>query len=255
MKVQFLKDTSQAEIPAPVFYGKTIVVYRDGYKLPILPYAKFIEFEKYKVQYINDEPEFIIFIGLNRIIVPANRCEFVFEYLFANTPHILKMSIDTNPFIGEPWRLWFHYGIVNGGWLGATYSFFVETDWQHWFYRDNQNSIISAESIKSNLEDTYSDLELLTTTYKLYEPDNMLIQYYKEIKELAFEKYATPKQLIQFMLKQINNHLNIDFGFDTYLKNKDTLLPDLPIIRFMIEENNRRMNIYNTALNYETADI
>jgi len=255
MKVQFLRDTSQAIIPAPIYEGNTLVIYRDGYKLPIIPNAQFIEFEKYKSSYINYHPDFIVMIGTNRIFIPSIRCELVFEYLQTMTSQIEKISIDTSPFIGEPWRLWYHYSLAYGTWLDYNYSYIVETDWQHWFYRDSEKSVISSESIKGNLLGTYSDLELLNTTYKIYEPDKMILQYYNEIKEIAFEKYSTPKQLIQFMLKQINTHLNIDFGFDTYLKNKEILLPDLPIVNFLIEENNRRMNIYNTALNYETKDI
>lgn len=248
MKVQFLKDTSTAIIPDDFHNEKTLVVFRDGYKLPKIEGAQFIEFEKYKSQYINLKPDRIVMVGTNRIFVPSIRCELVFEYLQTMTGHIDKISIDNSPFVGEPWRLWFHYSLAFGQWLGFNYSYIVETDWQHWFYRDSENSVISAKSIDGNFIDTVSDLERLNTIFEFYEPDSFLTDYYNEVKKAAFEKYSTPKQLTQFMAKHLNKHLQIDFDFDSYRRNKKLVLPDFGVYRFIAEENQRRMDIYNTAI-------
>lgn len=246
--MQFLKDTSTAIIPGDFHNGNTLVVYRDGYKLPKIEGAEYIEFEKYKTQYINLKPSRIVMVGTNRIFVPSIRCELVFEYLQTMTSHIDKISIDNSPFIGEPWRLWFHYSLAFGQWLGYNYSYIVETDWLHWFYRESENSVISADGIKNNLYETFSDLPALTTQFNFYEPDSFLLEYYNEIKKAAFEKYATPKQLIQFVLKHLNKHLQIDFSFDSFVKNQKFNLPDLGVYKFTVEENERRLRIYNTAI-------
>lgn len=253
MKVQFLKDTSKAIIPE--LKGTTLVIYRDGYRMPIIEGAEYIDFEKYKIGYTNYHPDNIIMVGTNRIFVPAIRCELVFEYLQTMTAHINKISIDTAPFIGEPWRLWFHYSLAYGTWLGYNYSYVVETDWQHWFYRESDDSVISAANIAGKLQEVHSDLPTLATEFEFYTPDAMLLQYYNEVKQFAFNKYATPKQIIQLMLKELNKHLSIDFGFGSYLKNKKFLLPDFGIFHFVAEENQRRMDIYNTVISNEATNI
>ena len=247
-KICFLKDTGKFVLPE-CEKGKDIVVtYRNGfnYNLPQIENAQYIEFEKFKCMYNDINADCIVFVGLNRIITPSNRCEYVFEYLFSNTPNISKYSIDTAPFIGEPWRLWFHFGIGYGKWLGTTYSFFVETDWKHWFERDNDDSIISAESIEKEITGVASDIDELAFYADFYEPDKELTNFYKDVKQIAFEKYSTPKNIILFLLKELNKHIDLDFDFDTYRDTKKISLPNLGIYRFIYEENIRRMKIYNT---------
>jgi hypothetical protein len=246
MRIQFLKDISTAKIPLEYHNSKTIVIYREGYKLPNIKGAIYMDFEKYKSLYINIQPEVIVLVGLNRIFVPANRCELVFEYLQTMTSHIKKYSIDTSPFIGEPWRFWFHYSVVFGTFLGINYSYAIETDWQHWFYRDSEKCII--QNLKEDIKDTYSDLERLYTTFEFYEPDNNLMDYYHNVKEMTFDKFGTPKLIIQMMMKNLNNHLNIKSDLESYRSNEKILMPNLGIYKFIAEENKRRMDIYNQLI-------
>ncbi|GAB1358680.1 hypothetical protein MASR1M31_04590 [Porphyromonadaceae bacterium] len=248
MKIQFIKDTSKPTLNS--IRDNTLFVYRDEYHIPQIEGVKSIEFEKYKLTYMDYHPDMIVFFGLNQIIVPSNRCEFVFEYLYANTPQIEKISVDSSPFIGEPWRLWFHFALVHGSWLGTTYSYFVETDWQHWFYRDSESSIISAPNIHERLDSVYSDLDQLTTSFVLVEPDEHQTSLYNELKSFAFEKYATPKLIIQFMLKELNKSIGTKISFESYLTNDTITVPSFGIYRFVVEENVRRMKIYNKIIHH-----
>lgn len=248
MRIQFLKDTSKAIIPCNLHNENTLVLFRDGYKLPDIPNAKFMEFEKYRNIYSEIHPKSIIIFGLNRIITPSNRCDFVFEYLQTTTNHIKKISIDTAPFIGEPWRLWFHYSVCMGSFLGINYSYAIETDWQHWFYRDTEKCLLLDTEVSKSINETYSDIDLLKTEFVFHEASYEDKNWYFEAKEFVFNKYETPKLIISNLLKMVNDRYQIKINFDSYLINKQIKLPDLGIYRFMKEENERRMKIFNVFI-------
>ncbi|MGL5980399.1 MAG: hypothetical protein ACRCZY_05890 [Phocaeicola sp.] len=246
MKIQFIKDTSKAIIPEHLDSDDTIVVYRDGYKLPELKNAVYVDFEKYKSTYLNFKQSNLIMVGTNRIFIPQNRCDMVYEYLQTMSNHINKYSIDTLPFVGEPWRMWFNFSLVYGRWLDFNYSYVVETDWQHWFYRDQEDSVISANSINGKLDDVYSDLDEIQFDVEYYDPDLFLLDVYNKVKEFAFGKYSTPKQIVSTMLKELNKHLDIKFSYESFLTERKVKLPNLGVYRFVAEENKRRVDIYNT---------
>ena len=104
------------------------------YDEPKVRAKKVIEWEKYKTLYSTFEPSLVVLIGLNRMIIPSNRCDFIHAYLTVLTPQIPKIIIDTAPFIGEPWRLYFHYQLANCFTkFGANYSYPVEGEWLKWF--------------------------------------------------------------------------------------------------------------------------
>lgn len=246
--IQYLKNTATATIPEEFLAGQTLVIYRDGYALPLVPGATFVEFERYKVSYIDHQPTHIIMVGTNRIFVPSVRTEMVFEYLQTMTSHIRKMSIDTAPFVGEPWRLWFHYSLTFGEWLGVNYSYAVETDWQHWFLRNKAESIIDPNGVLANKRHTVSDLAPLATSFEFKEPDTQLADLYNRVKAFAFEKHDTPKLIVTAMLRELNKSIGMQIGFDSYLSNAHITLPDFGIYRFVAEECQRRQAIYNAAL-------
>lgn len=246
MKIQFLKDTSKAKFPQKVHSSDTLVLYREGYDLPKINNAVYMDFEKYRSVFTELNPKIIVMVGTNRIFVPSLRCDLVFEHLQTMTNHIEKYSVDTSPYIGEPWRLWFHYSLVYGQWLGYKYSYIVETDWQHWFYRDSDNSVISSENIKEDFKCFYSDLNIMVSSFDFYEPDLFLNDIYFKVKEFAFEKHNTPKLIIQTMLKELNKSLGIKFDFESYRENKNFKIPNFGVYKFVVEENIRRMKIYNT---------
>lgn len=242
MKIQFLKDTAMAKLPK---MDNCIVVYKEGYSLPSIANAEYIEFQKYKACYLDKPTDNIVLVGLNRMLNPQNRCELIFEYLQTMTNHITKYSIDTNPFIGEPWRFWFHYSVAFNSFLNINYSYAIETEWQHWFYRRRDDCLISPNSLTGKIIETYSDLQKLNSEFVFYKPDTFLTNYYNEVKNIAFEKYNNPKQIIQYMTKQLNHRLGLSFGYDSYRENKEFNLPDFGVYRFLTEENQRRQDIYN----------
>lgn len=261
MKVQFLKDTSTARIDDPP--ANTMVIYRDGfgYSLPKISGAEYMEFLEFKNKYTLFQPELIILVGLNRIITPSDRCDMVNEYLQTMTPNIRKICIDNEPFIGEPWRLWFHYSIANCGNFGITYSYAIETEWEHWFYRDIPDCRLSKDNIRLFIADTVSDLDPLVTEFEFTDIDESDESWYAEAKEAVFTRRNTPKLIINDLLKLANDRYGLNISFDSYRKRPaDDLLfpeppkiimPDIGIYRFMTEENLRRMGIYNEVVKYE----
>lgn len=124
MNVQFLQDVRNAIIPPAK--GKTIVVHHHKYEPPIIDGVEYYDFNTYKDRFPAIYADRIICVGANRFFTPSGRCHQVYEYLQTLTNHIDKYSIDTEPFIGEPWRLWFHYSIAYGEFLGFNYSYPVE---------------------------------------------------------------------------------------------------------------------------------
>ena len=260
--VQFLVDTSRALIPGDL-PDNTLVVYRDGfgYRSPEIKKAEYIEFQEYKKKYTILEPDFIVLVGLNRCITPSNRCDMVNEYLQTMTPATPKLCIDTDPFIGEPWRLWFHYSVANRGKWNITYSYAIETEWSKWFYRDVADCRLSPENIGLFLESTISDIPPYETRFVFKDVSSDDEEWYQETKAAVFEKHNTPKMLINSLLQAANRHFNMDLSYDSFrrrpepslLEADNTLIrvPDIGVYRFVVEENQRRMGIYNQVVGYE----
>jgi len=247
MKIQFLKDTSQAQIPE--LPPDSILVYREGYDLPDIDGVQFFDIEEYKGIYSNIHANFIIIVGLNRMIKPSNRCDFVYEHLTTLTANIQKMSIDTEPFLGEPWRYWHHHQFTGTGKKFAIpYSYTIETEWQKWFYRDEKDCRLSGDNIKLFIDDVYSDLDLLISEFKFYDPSNDDLQWYIEAKEHIFSKYSTPKMLIINLLKMCNKKFEIKISYDSFRMNEIFELPELGVYKFVVEENQRRMSTYNAII-------
>lgn len=244
MRIQFLIDTSKAIIKN---YPKgTVVVFHEMYTPPQLNNVQYMEWQKFKVNYSEVETNCLILVGVNRMINPATRCDMVNDYLQVMTPNVKKYVIDSSPFIGEPWRLWYHYSVVFSTFMGVNYSYPIEGEWQKWFYREVNDCRLSGGNLKIFIKDTYCDLPKLKTTFQIYEPSNNDIEWYAEAKSHIFNKYDTPKLLIQNILKLSNEHFQANFDFDSYRKNINYKLPNLGIYKFMIEENQRRLDIYNS---------
>lgn len=226
------------------------MVYPDGfgYALPEITGSERIPFNKYKCIYSEIECGGIVLVGLNRMINPANRCEMIHEYLTTLTPNIPKFSIDTAPFIGEPWRLFWHYLYTNTGNWGENYSYPVEREWLKWFYRERNDCSLSGDNIKLLISDTYSDLDMLETSFEFEEPSELELAWYEEARNFIFKKYDTPKLILNNLLKECNKRMQINISFDSYRKHGKYVLPDLKVYRFLAEENQRRMAIYNAVI-------
>lgn len=247
MKIQFLKDTSKAIISG--YPENTLLVCHEMYTPPKLDGVQYVEWQRFKVTYSEYNPNLIILVGLNRMINPATRCDRINDYLQILTPNIAKMSIDSAPFIGEPWRFWYHYSVAFSSFMGVNYSYPIEGEWQKWFYRETNECRLQADNLKLFITNTYCDLPKLKTRFDFYDPSDPQTEWYAEAKTHTFAKYNTPKLLITNLLKLANDHFQLDINFDSYLKNVSFKLPELGIYRFMAEENQRRLEIYNAFCN------
>lgn len=242
-KVFFLKNTESFYLEQKT--SGAILVFHAMYKAPTIEGIEVVEWDKFRVTYSNYEPSLIILVGLNRMITPSNRCDYVHEYLTTMTPNIPKISIDNSPFIGEPWRLFFHYLYAQANNFGVNYSYPVEREWQSWFYREVNDCRLSADNLKLFIRDTYSELERINTSFFFTDVNSHDLEWYQEAKAFIFEKFDTPKLLIQNLLKMSNSHFQTNIDFNSYLSGSKFQLPDLPVYRFIAEENTRRLNIYN----------
>lgn len=222
----------------------TLIVVHEMYDKPNIK-GRVVDWQKFKVTYSDFETSQFVIVGANRMITPSNRCDMVNDYLQVMTKNIDKISIDTKPFIGEPWRLWYHYSLAFGEWLGTDYSYPVEGDWQKWFYYEQNQSKLSADMLPVYIKDTETYLSKLTTDFKFYDLEEMHHDFYLESKNIVFDKYGTPKLLTNNLLKMLNKHFSLDIGFDSYLTNKSFIVPDIGVYRYVVEENKRRMAIYN----------
>jgi hypothetical protein len=246
-KIYFTKHIKSVGPRLPVeFIKNAVVVKHEMYDLPEgLDCKQVIEWNKYRGIYQELEAECVVLIGLNRMINPANRCNFVHTHLTTLTPNVPKIVIDTAPFVGEPWRIFYHYLFTNTNKFGAGYSYPIEGEWQKWFYRDVNDCRLSGENIKLFINSTYTDLGRLNTTYAFYEPTANQLEWYNEIRAHIFAKHSSPKMWIMGLLGECNKHFELKFDYDSYLKSKEFKLPDLKVYRFVAEESQRRQDIYN----------
>jgi hypothetical protein len=247
-QVIFVKDPARITIDEAVLPEDTYLIYHDSYTYPKIEGAKPIPFSEFKKIYLSLHANLYILVGLNHIVTPSNRCDFVQEHLSTLTQSMKKISIDTKPFVGEPWRIFFHYLYTNNNKFKRSHSYAMQTEWKHWFYRDTRDCILSSNNIKLYLVNTFSNLEILDTSFEFNPLSEVEEEWYKKQKDIVFEKYHTPKSLIKGLLKRCNKKHNLDIGYDTYLRDELVTLPNYNVYRFMAEENLRRQGIYNAAV-------
>ena len=245
-KIQFLKDTSQADcgkiLPA------TFLLFRDGYALPKIKDIKYMNFLEFKERYFSLHANKYIFIGLNRMITPQNRCDMVFDYMASMTRNIEKVSIDLTPFLGEPWRLFWHYDITNQEPFNLPHSYAMETEWKPWFYRDINDCRLTAKNLEQYIHGlNFSDLDKLTTEFVFYDVlDDE--SWYQEAKEHILSTYHTGKMIINNLLKLCNKRYELKINYESYRSNECLKIPDNKLYRFVVEENQRRQDIYNSII-------
>lgn len=249
----FTKDVTNIDKYLPDMDKETTLVIHSDVLSPVTKYNKvgFIEYSKSYDQYHIDN---IIVVGMNRIRTPERRYDLVFPYMYNMNNFENKFTIDERPFNGEPWRVWYHYGFLYKEWLGTTYSNALESNYQHLFLRDTDYCTVNAENIANNIDGTWSDLEELDTSFEFYTPDPMLVEAYHSIKEWAFEKYSTPRQLIHTMARELNKHIGQKIDYETYLNGGVIRLPDFGVYRFIADENERRMGIYNAIVRHGISE-
>ncbi|MDR2913442.1 MAG: hypothetical protein LBV74_01170 [Tannerella sp.] len=227
----------------PVMDGSTLVVCHDFYT--ITTKYNVVMWSRFKAEYFNYEADNIVVVGMNRIRTADVRCDLVFSYIYRMNTYKTKVVIDDRPFNGEPWRIWYHFGFLYGKFLDVDYSYPLETEWKKWFYYEINYCKLQDDNLKLYINDTYTELKKLTTSFLFSAPSDLDIEYYEDVKKIIFEKYDTPKLLVNNLLKQCNKHFITDLGYESYLTNKELVLPNFGVYRYVSEENKRRMNIYN----------
>lgn len=222
----------------------TLVVHIDIWD--VVTKYRSVKWSVFKNSFIDFEENNIVIVGMNRIRTDASRYDMVYSHIYKLKKFKTKIIIDEHPFSGEPWRLWYVYGFLFHTWIMGENSMPLQGQWSRWFEREIEDCAISPENIHAHISNTYSDKELLTTKFELIQPDLFQSEKYNEVKRLAFEKYDTPRQIISYMLKG----LDLNISYESYLSNETLTLPDFGISRFMVEENLRRMEIYNKIIDY-----
>tara|TARA_Y100000034_G_scaffold95703_1_gene116366 strand:+ start:28 stop:825 length:798 start_codon:yes stop_codon:yes gene_type:complete len=246
-RIQFIRDTTIFDWGE--IHPDTFLVYRDGfYKLPSISGVEYLKFTEFKEKYFSINANKYIFIGLNRIINPSNRCEMVFDHMQSMTRNIEKISVDTEPFLGEPWRLWYHYDMTNSDKFGVPHGYAIETEWQHWFYQKITDCRLSANNLDRYIGGTYSDLDELTTTFEFSEVSSEDLSWYEKMKEHVFSSKNTPKTVINQMLKLCNERYELKISYDSFRSNEKIDVPDNKLYRFVVQENCRRMGIWNKVV-------
>jgi hypothetical protein len=244
-KIYLTKDIKNIGSQLPLDFVKdSVVVCHEMYDRPDVECQQFVEWAKYRNIYQEINAQKIVLVGLNRMINPSNRCDFIHTHLTTLTPNIPKIVIDTAPFIGEPWRVFFHFLYTCTNKFGADYSYPIEGEWQKWFYREVNDCRLSEANISLFINSVHTDLEALKSTYEFVDADNEL-EWYNEIRTHIFAKYNSPKMWVSGLLSECNKHFKIKFDYDSYLENKDFKVPDLKVYKFVVEEAQRRQGIYN----------
>lgn len=247
-KIYFTRDIGrllETQFPKDFWTG-TVVVHHAMYDKPEVDAAYVLEWQRYKAIHAELKPERIVTIGLNRMKTPSNRCDFIHAYMAVMTPQIPKISIDTAPFIGEPWRLYYHYQLVGSfDRFGANYSYPIEGEWARWFLRDSEECQFRSEVLRDRIVDTWTDLPRLDTRFELYPPDPEDVEWYEEAKSFELGRYRASKSFLTGLTKAANKHFRMKIGYDSYLTGGLLRVPDVGIYRFMVEENRRRQAIYN----------
>jgi len=275
-RVFFLEDPQKAQITSVP--ENTYLVYHKEYNPPKIDSVVNVDFETYKNIYLELDPQFLILVGLNKIVMPSSRCDFIQEHLSTLTQTMSKISIDKAPFIGEPWRLFFHYLYTNNNKFGFPHSYVAETEWKHWYYRDSPQCLFSPANLQYYLRKTYTNLKDLTTTFQFQSvKDEELIwyeeakkhvfgiaepqdrdefsDYYKEFEKQYKPRHFQPKSLINGLAKICNKKFKIKVNNDMYLTNQPHIIPKLPVFDFIIEENYRRLGIYNMVIKCGNGEI
>lgn len=71
----------------------------------------------------------LVVVGLGAVVTPANRTK-TFRKFFRRPDDWQKISVDRTLFVSEPWRAWWHFGVVGARYREYTYSYLAESHWR-----------------------------------------------------------------------------------------------------------------------------
>lgn len=180
----------------------TLVVVHPNYPRINCEGATFVDYKSFEAdtRRLIKDLDLLVFVGLNKMISPSNRTKIVWEVVYNNTPELEKISVDTVPFLVDPWRIWFHFGAIGKRYLDYTYSYIAESHYNSFIdgYIDTNPfalDVILAQGsqiIKSTYPCWFHEIEIHTIPM----PDYIHAEYQK-IKQTAFEKESTLKGILR----------------------------------------------------------
>jgi hypothetical protein len=112
--------------PAGAFdYGRRpFAVVADGYRAPVgMPACTVAEAEAFRATWGEGT---MVMVGLSRIFTPSNRCK-MHEIFHRPRPGMGWFSLDDRLFVGEPWRMIWHFTAVGQDYAGMTDSYLAES--------------------------------------------------------------------------------------------------------------------------------
>lgn len=93
------------------------------------------------------EYETAIFYGLTDMMTPSNRTDDVWEFTF-NQMDTPAVSVDEYLFRSDPWRMWFHFGLVDSEYRDYTYSYLAESDYEQYFNNQSDDNPFSVAEVQ-----------------------------------------------------------------------------------------------------------
>lgn len=204
-----------------------------------------IKWSDFKINFLDYEKnQDYLLIGTNYMINPANRCDYINDYLATMTRNKNKVCLNLEPFIGSPWRIFWQFQFVNleTDIFGANYSYPIESDYDNWFMGKTETKFFNNQAIFQKIKkEISSNLEKKIHNVNFYKVET---EFYEETKKILIESHTTLNKFLQAFIKIINKHYQVNYSWDSYLSGNFTL-PDLKLFRFMYKENMRRLEIYN----------
>lgn len=140
----------------------------------------------------------VVFVGLTDMMTPSNRTDDVWEFAF-NQMETDTVSVDEYLFRSDPWRSWFHFGLIGAEYRDYTYSYLAETDYEKYFNgRTDDNPFSIAELKKWGdgvIESHYTKYFREFTVNVEYETDSSEEYEYSELVDELFQTKNTIGQV------------------------------------------------------------
>lgn len=109
--------------------GPAIAVVAKGYQAPDGIPVHSVEQLLEEPSLMDRSPLTLVVCGLSRLVTPSNRVRL--DPIWGwRRPGLRRISIDHLLFVGEPWRIWWHFSAVDQERWGFTDSFLAETRWK-----------------------------------------------------------------------------------------------------------------------------
>ncbi|WP_330633687.1 hypothetical protein [Halocatena halophila] len=142
--------------------------------------------------------ETAVFVGLTEMMTPSNRTDDVWEFTF-NQMDMPTVSVDRLLFKTDPWRSWFHFGLVNAKYRDYTYSYLAESDYEQFFNGKTEDNPFSLEEIQKwgdgVIESQYSQYFRTFDVSVDYEADPSEEFEYSELLDDLFQEKNTIGQV------------------------------------------------------------